>query len=575
MPVSARREAAIGITVDPSKMDAGVEGARRKMRGLRKEVEDAEDGGPRRKKKKEKSFGEQAGSGGMIVAGALQRLGARATDGVIGMLEDSASSVFDVEKALVRLQITGNMSAGQLGAFRDQLTRVSNDTGLAKQAILDGTAAYIDLTGDVAGATKGMAQFARIAQASDTSMADVTSAAASMRDAMHISPDEYEAVFSGLINQGKQGAVTLKNMAGEFPSLLTRYARFGVTGKDAALEVGALFQVARKGFGTAEEASTGLAGMLDGIIGRAHKFEEAGVKVFDVGKDGTKTLRPVSKILEEIGKSRLAKDPELLKKAFGRVEGLQAYDMYRTHLDMLKEMEAAGQDFGTVQRDINTYSQSSAGRIEVAWNAVKNKFAEVFNPAVVETFANALESVGTVLGAIGSKLGDLFAKWQEIREATGDPHEAATDEAATFNSKSSKETLYAAQQAAARADSMQGASTMAHFVADDSGNFLTDAITDALLPGRRAMRAAENDRDRELANKLGRQAGYKAAREQVSQSSVFNVAGNAGAQLAGAIQGLTSAVSELAKNQTLKIDGKAVATAVADSPTHRRLPPVR
>lgn len=340
----------------------------------------------------------------------------------VGNLIEAANGVRTFERNLVRFQITANKTPASMRAMRDDINAVSRATGVAKDELLAGGQAYLDITGDVDGAGKAIGSFARIAQASDTQMGDIANAAAAMQDSMHIDPSEIEAVFSGLINQGKAGAVTLKNMAGEFPALLSKFARFGVTGKEGVGQLGAMFQVVRKGFGSAEEASTGLQAMMGGMIKHADRFAKAGVQIFDVGKNGVKTLRPMSKIIEEIGKSDLAKDPQLLNKAFGRGEGEQAYQMGKNHLDMLRQQEEAYRDVGVVERDLAAFTTSDAGRMDLALNRVKVAIAEIFTPERITSFTNAVEGladkIGTVadgVGRIGEGFGKLFGLGASIR----------------------------------------------------------------------------------------------------------------------------------------------------------------
>ncbi len=342
----------------------------------------------------------------------------RGVDGLIG----AAEGVRNFERSLVRYQIVANKTPESMKAFRDQVRQVSRDTGISSDAVLAGSQAYLDLTGDVAGAEKQMATFARVAQASDSSMSDVTTLAAALQDSMHVDPSQMEAVMSGLINQGKAGAVTMKDMAGEFTGLLPRFARFGELGVKGTNILGAMFQVGRKGFKSAEETGTGMAAMLGGLVKHADRFHKAGVEVFDIGKDGTKTLRPISKIIEEIGTSKLAKDPQLLNKAFGRGEGEQIYQMLSGHVDLLRQMEEAGKDAGAVQRDLATFTTSDAGRMDLAFNRLKETIAAAFTPERITGFTNAVEALADRLGPvidavgkIGDAVGGIYGAGQKVR----------------------------------------------------------------------------------------------------------------------------------------------------------------
>ena len=335
---------------------------------------------------------------------------------------DQANQVRDFERSLVRYQIVANKTPAVMNEMRRSINEASKATGVDRAVVLAGAQAYLDITGDVEGASREMKEFARIAQASDSQMSDVATAAAAMQDSMKLDPSLFESTFSGLINQGKAGAVTLKDFAGELNSMLPQFARFGVIGREGVIQVGAMFQVVRKGFKDASEAGTGMMGLMKGLKLHADKFEKAGVKIFNVDKDGVKHFRHMSDILDDIGKSKLAKDPQMLAKAFGRGEGEQAYVMLASHVDMLREMERAGEDAGTVERDLNTFMISDAGRLDAAMNRLKVSIAEAFTPERITGFVNAVESLADKMqpvidgvGKIGDAFGALYGVGQSIR----------------------------------------------------------------------------------------------------------------------------------------------------------------
>ncbi len=414
-----KARAEIEITASDSKLAAGLARAYGKVSAWAAHVARGTNsiGGPPAKLQKNgASFNKSTGHMLSTFGGNVLTQG---FDGAIGALANAGKGVIDFERKLVRYQIVADKSTAQMGEFRSAVRQVSRDTGISSDAVLAGAQAYLDLTGDVEGAAKQMSTFARVAQASDSSMSDVSTLAAALQDSMHVDPSQMEAVMSGLINQGKAGAVTMKDMAGEFTGLLPRFARFGELGASGTNILGAMFQVGRKGFKSAEETGTGMAAMLGGLIKHADRFKKAGVNVFDVGKDGTKTLRPISKIIEEIGTSKLAKDPQLLNKAFGRGEGEQIYQMLSGHVDMLKQMETAGQDAGTVQRDLATFMTSSAGRIDLTFNKMKETVADLFTPARIEKFASIMEGMGGVVVKIVEGL-DAVASWIEEHNKSDD-----------------------------------------------------------------------------------------------------------------------------------------------------------
>lgn len=378
-------------------------------KGLPRPLEDA--------KKKLRSFGADAkkilgkgmGVGKGMLGGAAGLMGAGFGIQAASGLTDMFGDMLAFEKNLTRFQITSGKTGAEMATLRSSILAVSKATGVAQGEVLAGASTYVDLTGDVKGAEAAMNSFARIAQASGASVADVSTATAALQQSMKLDPKDIEAVFSGLISQGKMGAVSLKDFAGELSALAPKFAKFGGgTGNAAILNLGAALQAARQGFGSASEAATGLEALMGALATNGKKFAAAGVKIFNVDKKGVKTFKSFDQIINAIGKSKLAKDPTLLAKAFGSKEALQAYDMLVRNKGMLAELAVAGRDAGAVQRDLATYQESSAGKMEAAWNRIKVALAEAMTPDRIEKFATAITKLSDLLiGVIGlvEKLG--------------------------------------------------------------------------------------------------------------------------------------------------------------------------
>ncbi|MBA2718934.1 MAG: phage tail tape measure protein [Chloroflexi bacterium] len=342
-----------------------------------------------------------------------------------------ASGIKDFEKNLVRLQIAAGKTPAQMDAMRQAILDVSKATGVSNDDILAGTQAYVDLTGDINGAEASMSTFARVAQASGASVADVASAAAALKQA-GVGMDQMEATFSGMITQGKAGAVSLKDFAGELSKLAPRWAKFneGMT-TNGVSQLGAAFQIARQGFGSASEAATGLQATMGALTLNARQFEAAGVKVYDTHKDGSKTLRTFEQILGSIEQSKLIKDPTLMTKALGSSEAEQTVAMLLKSRQALAgttseydKLIAAGMDAGAVQRDLSTYLTSSSGRMEIAMNNLKVAVVEAFTPERIAAFVNMVEKLAEGIGSVVSKIGEIRDSISGKTATKANPHSA-------------------------------------------------------------------------------------------------------------------------------------------------------
>lgn len=400
-----KARAEIEISANASRLTAGLNAARSKFAGFQSSIARGTGTAMRN------VFKDLTGDFGRRAAGNFggDMLG-RGFDALVG----AAGDVREFESNLNRLQIATNQTPEQMDKMRQAIRAVSNETAVGSSEILAATQNYVDLTGDVAGSTSMMRTFARVSQASGASMSDVSGAAAALGDALKISPEEMEATFSGLITQGKAGAVSLKDFAAELSSLAPKFARFqGSMGRGGALQLGAAFQVARKGFGSASEAATGLEAMMGALSTNAAKFEKSGVRVFDVHKDGTKTFRNLRDIVGDIGKSNLAKDPTLLTKAFGSKEAEGTYNQLNRLAPLYDQISVAGENTTAVQVDLAARMDSSAGRIDKAFNEIKVSLAEAFTPerieAVIKAVSSLAEGLSKVIGVIGAVTDKLAA----------------------------------------------------------------------------------------------------------------------------------------------------------------------
>lgn len=357
-----------------------------------------------------KGFGKIGqGALGSAIGNTVANIASRGIDLVV----NQAVAVRDFEKTLTRFGIAANRGGEFVNGMRTEIRQISRDTAVADSEILAGAQTYVDLTGDVDGARGAMAAFARISQASGSSVADVATATAALTDAMQLDPRDVEAAFSGMIVQGKAGAVGLKDFAGLLSSLAPRFAKFGGSGLLGIGEMGAALQVIRKGFGNAAEAGTGFESLMGSLVANAAKFEKAGVHIFDKDpKTGVKTMRNFTDIIDAIGQSKLMKDPTALIKAFGRKEAMQAFDMLNKNRGLFGDLTKAAEDHSAVERDLGTYMESSAGKLDKAWNGIKISIAEALTPERIAMFVDAVQGlVGAlqpVIGAFTSILGSIY-----------------------------------------------------------------------------------------------------------------------------------------------------------------------
>ncbi len=353
-------------------------------------------------------FNKKAGAwlGGALKTGLL---GAGAA--IAGVFAYGAKDAIDFERGLARLDIASSGVMGSMQQVRDSILQVSRETGVAKEEILAGASSFVALTGDGKAAAQSMALFARISKATGASMEDIAGASAALMQNLKIAPAEFEKAFSILIRGGKLGAVELKDMAGLLAGLAPLAERFAGGGGVAGLaKLGGAFQLVRQGTGSAAEAATALESLMGAIVSHAGKLRKAGVKVFDektVNGKKVKELRSLDAIIKSISKSKLGTDQEALIDALGRKEALAAYIQLTKVQGAWGRIAAETLLADDVAKDYANYQNSTAGKLEKAWNAVKVQVAEAFTPDRIQAFADTLMRALEMAGKLVNFLSDI------------------------------------------------------------------------------------------------------------------------------------------------------------------------
>lgn len=347
-------------------------------------------------------------------------------------LIEQGHEVLNFREALGRLGLAARKTPQELSGIEAAVRSASNATGLGALEILKGTRAYVDIAGAERYTTEKMELLARVAQASGSKINDLAQVMYQLQHAMKIPDEQLESTFSGLLNMSKDGTIHFAQMAEEINELAPQFARFGVTGRDGMMQLAAMMQITRAGFASVAETGTGMTRIFQGLNMHSDKFENYGVRIFNVGKNGVKTFRPFLDILNDIQRNNvLSKDPHLLRKAFGRGEAERGMRLLFEGRQEMERFVRAGEEAGAITQDLGTYTASASGRIAIAMEKAKNAIAEAMTPDRVERMTGALEGmvakIDTIMEGVG-KLTDafmyLYNVGRRIREAFSDIDDA-------------------------------------------------------------------------------------------------------------------------------------------------------
>lgn len=358
-----------------------------------------------------KGFAEQVGKVGAglvksTALGFIHGVGMSVANRGLDLMIDQGKKVIDFQRELTRLGIDLNKQPAEMQQIGEGIREISNQTGLGADKVLAAGRDYADLAGLQAFTMDRMSLIARAAQASGSDVKDMAALMFTLTENMKVPDNQLEDTIGGLINQAKYGSIHFRELAKELVALGSVYSQFGVTGREGVIQIGAQMQLARHGFASASEAATGILRIYRSLPQHASKFAKSGV---DIWMPGSKTkMRPFEDIIHQIQKSKLSLDRELLIKSFGRTEGERFYQVLTALTDQYNEMKEAGQANGVVQKDLATYTESAAGRIDVAVERIKNGFAQALTPERIDQIVAGIESIVGAMPALVSAIGTVM-----------------------------------------------------------------------------------------------------------------------------------------------------------------------
>lgn len=385
--------AQISLTANYSQLAAGLSAAGRMVSGWAKSTRGV--------------LTSMAAAPGGALLSIGRSMGALASFGVakrgMDIMVDAGKGVFDFERKLTRFGIATRTGSAGLAEIRKEARGTSAAIGVDANVVLDSARAYVDLAGAQNSSIEKMKILARTGQASEAEGKDLAGMMYQLTRSMKVTDDQMEDTMGGLINQAKDGAIEAKQMAAEFAGMMPIFARFGVTGREGAVQLGAMYQVTRDGFDSAAQAATGMIRLMAGFQRHASRFKNWGIEVF---KPGSKNeLRSMADILAQVKKNPLSKDIEALIKAFGRSEAWRTFELLNESPQRLKELEEAGRANGVVAKDLATFTESASGRMDIAFQKMKNAFAEVLTPERVDQIVSGIGSIANSIGPLMNAIG--------------------------------------------------------------------------------------------------------------------------------------------------------------------------
>lgn len=311
-----------------------------------------------------------------ILSGSRGLIGGAA----IGM---AAKRVIEFDGKLARMAIAADLSKKEMVALKKELYEFSKITKQPPDDLLEGLNAFVKRTGDFEYAIGTLKDMGIVASATGSSMADIGATAANLQSKMGIAKEEILAVFDVLAAQGKVGAFEISDMASNFEKLLSAATRFNIKGMEGMRTYGAFIQMAKRGTGTPEEATTAVERTIDDILSKHKEIRRlTGFSIIDAEaskKAGRTVMKDFDLVLKEII-SRTNGDVLKLKQIFNEVSIRAVTPLAESYLvhggwSEFDKFARTGGDGAAIMKDFAFWADTAAAKFG-EFNTELKKFTD-------------------------------------------------------------------------------------------------------------------------------------------------------------------------------------------------------
>lgn len=329
----------------------------------------------------------------------LDRMSGRvaALGGVLGTA-GAGRFVVNLERRFTRLGIQADLSADKIKLLKDEIFDVSRapDISIDPAELTSAVEAIVEKTGDLAFARDNLRNLGLSIQATGGLGSELGALTAEFKKLGLEGPKAVSAALDTLIRQGKAGAFTVGNLAGQGERLVSAYVATGRVGPGAVREIGAVAQVIRQGTGNAEQATTAFEAVLRTLqdATKVKFLQGAGIQVFEPDQPGV--MRAVNEIMTDII-TKTGGDTLKISKVFD-AEAMRAFNAAIGEFKQtggfpsLEKFLAIQGDGAQLLLDSSRAAQDSAGALTNLSTAAK-RFADANLSGPIQGIADALNGL--------------------------------------------------------------------------------------------------------------------------------------------------------------------------------------
>ncbi len=331
-----------------------------------------------------------------------------------------------METRLEQLGIVADRSKTEMQQLNEQIYRVAQERNINidPSQLLSAVEQITAKTGELSVAEDNLKNIAMVISATGAGGEDVGSLFSNIFEKFNVKDSkEMLEIIDALANQGKMGAFELRDLATQGERIISAYAAMGRTGKEAALEMGTMMQLARKGTGSTEQSATAFESMVSELTSpRLIKgLKSMGIAIKDVNGNFralpdivqdiiVKVDGDTSKIGAIFGDfAKRAVNPIAIAYNQAKKEGKSAAEAFKA----MNELMSVNSDGASVMSDSARMAatlESSITSLKTAWTGFANrnlagpiqKLANALNRIQPEQLDKWLQTAGKIAVTVGA-----------------------------------------------------------------------------------------------------------------------------------------------------------------------------
>ena len=331
-----------------------------------------------------------------------------------------------METRLEQLGIVADRSKTEMQQLNEQIYRVAQkrNINIDPSQLLSAVEQITAKTGELSVAEDNLENIAMVISATGAGGEDVGSLFSNIFEKFNVKDSkEMLEIIDALANQGKMGAFELRDLATQGERIISAYAAMGRTGKEAALEMGTMMQLARKGTGSTEQSATAFEAVVRNLTNPKliKNLKSVGISVKDVNgnframpdiiKDIViKTNGDTTKlglIFDEFAKR--AVNPIAIAYNQARKEGKSTAEAFAAMNELMK-VNSDGASIMSDSARMAATLESSITSLKTAWSGFANrnlaepiqKLANALNRIQPEQLDKWLKTAGKIAVTVGA-----------------------------------------------------------------------------------------------------------------------------------------------------------------------------